>query len=112
MLKPPKYNDSTLYDLIKNKVLAGQYVIKNHARLRMNQRGISDLQVVAGLLGVSGYKRWRNKKKDSYEQGNTDWNYCIECQAKDENILRIIISFYSDLMPVITVMWLGDKNGN
>ena len=56
-------------------------------------------------------KRKRNKSKDSYTDGFSDWKYCIEGQDVDENNkIRIIVSFNEDSnLLIITVIRLGIK---
>ncbi|MBH47249.1 MAG: hypothetical protein CME71_03665 [Halobacteriovorax sp.] len=104
--KPVKKTDKELYRLLSEKIASGDYVFKKHAKQRLEDREINDLEVLDILQGKSKRDRHRNKSKDKYESGNQDWNYCIEGQNLDKYRIRIIISFADDLMPIITVMWI------
>jgi hypothetical protein len=103
---PVKKSDKELYDLLTRKIVSGEYVFKKHSRQRLKDRDISDLDVLDVLEGKKGKKRHRNKQKDKYEEGRADWNYCIEGVNIDDKPIRIIVSFESGLLPIITVMWI------
>jgi hypothetical protein len=103
---PLKKSDKELYELLTSKIFTGEYVFKKHSRQRQNDRNISDIEVLDVLEGKKGRKRHRNKEKDKYETGRSDWNYCIEGVNIDNKAIRIIISFEDGLMPIITVMWI------
>ncbi|MDX2345570.1 MAG: DUF4258 domain-containing protein [Legionella sp.] len=80
-----------------------------HSKKRLNERNISELDVVRLLSGEKSYGRKRNKKKDTYENPSIsdlaqDWKYCIEGHDIDGISLRVIITFSDDLMPIITVI--------
>lgn len=104
--EPLKKPDKELYELLTKKILSGDYVFKRHSRQRQKDRSISDIDVLDVLEGKKGRKRHRNKKKDKYENGREDWNYCIEGVSFDDKPIRIIISFEYGLLPIITVMWI------
>jgi hypothetical protein len=109
--KPNKKNDKELFALIEQKITAGQYIFVPHAKQRLNERQIIELDVINILLGKSGYKRKRNKAKDRYDADDIsnpaeDWKYCIEGKDIDDKNIRIIITFDGDLMPIITVIRL------
>jgi len=107
MKKPPKKTDKELLGLIVNSVQKGTYIFLKHAKHRQEERRILDIEILDVLEGKAGRKRKRNKSKDKYEMGRSDWNYCIEGISLDGNRIRIIISFDSGLMPIITVIRLG-----
>lgn len=95
--------------LIEEKIKEGSYIFLPHAKQRLIERNISDLDVIYVLSGKKGYNRTRNKKKDTYEPGlfggiALDWKYCIEGQDLDRNKMRIVVTFTEDLMPIITVI--------
>lgn len=106
MSKPTKKSDKELYALLNEKIKAGEYVFKKHARQRQKDRSISDLQVLDILEGKPGHRRHRNKIKDSYEERKKGWKYCVEGMNPDKRKIRIIISFEEVLVPIITVMWI------
>lgn len=105
-VKPIKLNDTDLFSLIGESIAGGNYVFTKHARQRSGQRKILEITVLGILEGKTGRKRRRNKRKDRYEIGAFDWNYCVEgVDLKNERV-RIIITFEVNLMPIITVMWI------
>ncbi|MGQ3890094.1 DUF4258 domain-containing protein [Legionella sp. CNM-1927-20] len=111
-LKPIKKTDKELFSLIEEKIRQGQYVFLKHAKQRLKERNINELDVIYLLSGKKGYGRKRNKVKDSYEALLSpdlaqDWKYCIEGYDIDGHKLRVIITFTDDLMPIITVIRIG-----
>lgn len=64
------------------------------------------MDVLDILENKKNRNRKRNKRKDTYTSGYQDWNYCIEGNDLDELKIRVIISFDSELMLVITVIRL------
>jgi hypothetical protein len=104
--KPKKKSDKELFALLDIKIANAEYIFKKHARQRQIDRTISELEVLDILEGKSRRNRHRNKNKDKYEEGREDWNYCIEGQNLDKKKIRIIISFESNMIPIITVMWI------
>lgn len=82
-LKPAKKTDKELFSLIDNKIKQGCYIFLPHAKKRLSERNISELDVVRLLSGEKNYGRRRNKQKDTYEHPSIsdlaqDWKYCIE----------------------------------
>ncbi len=104
--KPTKKTDTELFKLIEVKIAKVEYIFKPHAKQRLKDRTITNLEVLDILEGKVKRNRHRNKKKDKYEKGRQDWNYCIEGQNLDSKKIRIIVSFESNLLPIITVMWI------
>ncbi|MDF1761328.1 MAG: hypothetical protein P1U40_12415 [Coxiellaceae bacterium] len=104
--KPSKRTDRDLYHQLNECIYRGNYVFLQHAKQRLVDRGISDLEVLDILEGKKGRKRKRNKSKDKYEKGFEDWKYCIEGVTLDAIKVRVIISFQDGLMPIITVIRL------
>ena len=89
--------------------MLGRYTFLPHAKQRLKERNIAELDVIRILTGQKGYGRKRNKKKDTYEHPSIsdlaqDWRYCIEGHDIDDKAVRIIITFSDDLMPIITVI--------
>lgn len=80
-----------------------------HAKKRQQERNILDIDVIRILRGDKGYDRKRNKKKDNYEEGKFDWKYCIEGKNIDGEVIRVIITFEKNLMPIITVIKLAKR---
>lgn len=108
-LKPIKKTDKELFSLIELKIAHRKYIFLKHSRQRMIERSILELEVLNILSGKKGHERHRNKKKDSYELGSfselpQDWKYCIEGCDIDGELIRIIITFTNDLMPIITTI--------
>jgi len=107
MEKPLKKPDRELFELISASIKTGNYVFLKHAKKRLEEREILDIEVLDILEGKLGKKTKRNKSKDTHEDGRQDWNYCIEGEGIDSDNIRIIISFTDDLMPIITVIRLS-----
>ena len=103
--KAIKKPDFDLWSLISQKITGVRYVFLNHAKVRLIDRKVTDLEVLDILEHKNKCKR--NKSKDSYSPGFPDWKYCIEGKSfPAQPNLRIIISFDNDLMLVITVIRL------
>ncbi len=105
--KPVKLKDKKLLALIQTAIRKGHYVFLKHAKQRLSDRKILDLDVLDILEGKKGRGRKRNKSKDKYVEGYQDWNYCIEGENIDGIKIRIIISFMNELMSIITVIRLN-----
>jgi len=105
-IKPKKKTDAELFEFLAKNIRNGNYIFLTHAKIRLKDRMISDIEVIDILEGKIGRKRKRNKAKDKYEDGYQDWNYCIEGINLDGEKIRIIFSFVDDFMPIITVIRL------
>jgi hypothetical protein len=103
--KAAKRQDFDLWSLISQKITGVRYIFLNHAKERLVDRKITDIEVLDILEHKD--KCRRNKSKDSYIPGYPDWKYCIEGKsfAGQPNI-RVIISFDKEFMLVITVIRL------
>lgn len=108
-IKPRKRKDMELWRLISEKIMNLDYVFAQHATARLQEKNITDLEVLEILENKDKRKRKRNKQKDIYTPGYQDWNYCIEGIDIDGNKIRIIISFDQTLMLIITVIRVNDK---
>ena len=106
---PIKKNDGELFKLVEKSIKDENYVFLPHAKQRLSERRISELVVLKILEGLEGTKRKRNKKKDSFQKDEEDWNYCIEGVDSNNKKIRIILSFTEKQMPIITVMWVGKE---
>ena len=106
MKKPVKKSDGELFELISEHIEYGNYIFLKHAKQRLEERAILDIEVLDILEGKPGRKTKRNKSKDKHEEGRHDWNYCIEGASLDGEKIRVIVSFDEDLMPIITVVRL------
>jgi hypothetical protein len=104
--KPTKKIDKELWNLIELKIKNTEYVFLTHAKKRQIDRAIADIDILNLLENKKGRKR--NKSKDTYTSGYEDWNYCIEGVDLDNKKIRVIISFNSELMLVITVIRLEE----
>lgn len=104
---PKKKSERELIRLLSEKIRQGDYVFLKHAKQRLKDRGITDLEVLNILERKPGSRTKRNKRKDKYEKGHQDWNYCIEGINHDDIKIRIIFSFNENLMPIITVIRLS-----
>jgi len=108
LTKPIKKTDGELFQLLSEKIASSDYVFLAHAKQRLKDRDITDIEVLDILENKRDCNRRRNKAKDKYAEGYQDWNYCIEGCNVDGDKIRIIISFMDDLMPIITVISLDN----
>jgi hypothetical protein len=107
-VKATKRNDYDLWSLISQKISGVRYVFLNHAKERLLDRKITDIEVLDILEHKE--KCRRNKSKDSFAPGYQDWKYCIEGKSfVQQPQIRIIISFDEEFMLVVTVIRLDDK---
>ena len=106
--KPDKKTELELWTLLNEKISNGSYFFLRHAKERLKDREITDIDVLDILENKNNRKRKRNKSKDTYISGYQDWNYCIEGNDLDGKKIRIIISFDKELMLVITVIRIND----
>jgi hypothetical protein len=103
--KAAKRNDLDLWGMIYNKITGVRYVFLNHAKARLVDRKITDIEVLDILEHKN--KCRRNKSKDSFMPGYPDWKYCIEGKSfPGQSPIRVIISFDAEFMLVITVIRL------
>lgn len=102
--KPTKKTDAEIWILINEKIKDVNYIFVDHAEQRKAERDVSDLTVINILENNGNARRKRNKSKDKYQPGYLDWNYCIEGYDQDNKKIRVIISFNSSDMLIITVI--------
>ncbi len=103
-IKPNKKTDIELLSLIEETISNGNYIFLKHAHDRLKDRNVSDIEVLDILENKPKLKRKRNKSKDVFFPGFSDWNYCIEGTDLDGKKIRIIVSFDQNMMLVITVI--------
>ena len=106
--KPTKKSDKELWELVAETISNLNYIFLNHAKKRLEDRNITDIEVIDILENKNNRKRKRNKMKDSYSNGNKDWNYCIEGLDLEYKQIRVIISFSDENMLIITVIRLDN----
>src|SRR3990167_3951325 len=103
-MKSKKKTDHELFRLLYEKITQGNYFLTNHAKQRIAERELLELEIINILSGRLSKKRKRNKRKDKYITEYREWNYCIEAIDTNENKIRIIFSFLEENMVVITVI--------
>ncbi len=89
--KPIKKTDKEIDQLLQQKIDTRNYFFVNHAKQRLSEREILDIDVLNILEEKYGCKKFRNPSKDKYVEGYQDWNYCFEGKNCDDEIIRIII---------------------
>ncbi len=109
--KPNKKTDSELWSLLIEKLSEGNYIFLKHAKKRLEDRGIIDIDVLDILENKNNRKRKRNKSKDTYTPGYMDWNYCIEGNDLNEKKIRVIVSFDAQFVLIITVIRIDNEEG-
>lgn len=108
-MKPEKWTDRELWRLMEAKIEGKSYVFLSHAKKRLKERGVIDLDILDILQNRDDRKRKRNKRKDVYSAEHQDWNYCIEGRDYDNQLIRIIVSFDENLLLIITVIKIEVK---
>lgn len=103
---PEKQPDDVLLAFIEKKVLDEDYVFVHHAKVRLDERNITDIDVLDILENKPNRNRKRNSKKDSFHKDHHQWNYCIEGSTLDDENIRIIVSFDVKFLLIITVIRL------
>jgi hypothetical protein len=115
MIKPDKIttNIKKFFSIVEKKIKDGKYIFTHHAEKRSSERQILDEEVLNILENKPRYSRRWVKSKDTFESpyysAPSTWRYCIEGKTPDDDLIRIIIAFDEELMPIITVIRLGDK---
>ena len=61
-----KKTDHELFQLLSEKITTGDYFFTNHAKQRLIERELLELEVIDILAGKSKKKRKRNKAKEKY----------------------------------------------
>src|SRR5579864_4721387 len=103
---PQKKTDYDLFQLLSEKIDQGGYFFVNHAKQRILERGLLEIEILDILNGRDGKKRKRNKRKEKYCAGYPDWNYCVEGIGADRNKIRIVFSFSEEFLIIITAIQL------
>ena len=106
--KPIKKKDIELFQLIEHKIYAVDYVFTTHAKKRLKDRKIIELDVLNSLKVNMVMDANVINEKDKFDSNHEDWNYCIEGHNLDEKQIRIIFSFHQSLLLMITVIWLNE----
>lgn len=103
MKLPEKSND--LIRRIRRCLEVGRYRYTEHALQRMRDRGVIHTEVKRVLK--AGY---HEKRKDKFNEKEDEWNYSIRGKTIDARTLRVIISFTSSNLLIITVINLDKKS--
>jgi hypothetical protein len=107
---PKKKTDSELWSLLIQKLSEGNYIFLEHAKMRLKDRGMIDIDILDILENKNNRKRKRNKSKDTYTPGYQDWNYCIEGNDLSGKKIRVIVSFDDQFLLIITVILIGNED--
>jgi len=106
-IKPKKKTKPELFEIIENAIDTCNYIFIKHGKLRSEQRKhVNDLQII-NILKSKNKKH--EAKKDYYQEGHADWNYHIIGKTIDNEKVRIVLSFDSNLMLIITVINLEEE---
>ena len=104
--RPEKRTTEKLFEAIKEAIEGKNYSFTYHALERSQQRrNVSDFQVIRLLKSKSKY---HEKKKDSFSDEFSSWNYAIRGKSIDSEDIRVILSFDESEMLVITVINLDE----
>jgi hypothetical protein len=108
LTKPNKKTDQEIWQSLEQSIYHGNYIFSSHAKKRLKDRSVTDIEVL-DILENKPNRRRTVKSKDTYTYGHQDWSYCIEGYEIDGQKIRIIISFDSRLMLVITVIRISNS---
>ncbi len=100
MDRPPKL--SNLMGTIRKCIEEGRYLDTRHASQRQAERDVTRPELLHALL--NGY---HEKRKDSFEDDYSTWNYSVRGKTIDARALRVIVSFDKTHMLIITAIDLG-----
>jgi len=100
--KPPQIEN--LFQVIRECIEQGKYILTEHAVQRVNERDISlnDAEYVL----KNGY---HEKNKTSFDDAFRTWKYAIRGKTVEDLDIRIILAFDKADMIVITLMHVGEK---
>lgn len=105
--KPKKKTKQELFDSIEIAIKTGNYIFTEHGELRSKQRkNVNDLQIIKILNSKT---KKHDAARDYYQEGYTDWNYHILGKTINHEKIRIVLSFDSNLMLIITVINLDEQ---
>ena len=79
-----------------------KYLYTGHAHQRLQERVVTRQEVKQVLR--NGY---HEKRKDEFIEEYDSWNYSVKGTTVDKRILRVIVSFDSNNMLIITIIDLS-----
>lgn len=101
MKKRPKIEH--LIDKVRECVQSGRYLDTYHSQARQFERGVARYEITDVL--VHGF---HEKAKDTFDDNYQAWNYAIRGKTVDKKELRVIVSFVTDSMLIISVINICD----
>ena len=101
MAKPPTVDERVLIGKARKAIVAGDYVILPHARIRCSERDIAATDIELVLE-----KGKRTKSRDRYDESWKRWSYCFEGKTVDKEHARVVITFLKK-MAIVTVVRIG-----
>jgi hypothetical protein len=105
--KPKKKTKQELFDNIETAIKTGNYIFTEHGELRSKQRkNVNDLQIIKILKSQT---KKHEAVRDYYQEGYADWNYHITGKTLNHEKIRIVLSFDSNLMLIVTVINLDEE---
>ena len=104
MRSRPKISDLLLR--VRRCIELGQYLDTRHASDRRAERSITRPEILYVLR--SG---WHEKSKDRFQPRFRNWNYSVRGKTIDGRELRVVVSFETSGLLIITAIELG-KHGD
>ncbi len=101
--KPPKLEN--ICKTAKHCIDRGLYRYTAHALCRKLERNITELDALHVIKAG-----WRVPMRDEYCLVNKGWKYAFEGKTLQDEIIRVIIGFDDDMMLIITVMYVTNKD--
>lgn len=106
-MKIQKKSTRELFEAIERALNEKTYYFTAHALNRSQERSVSEFQVILILRSKTKY---HESKKDSFNNAFKAWNYSIRGETVDYERIRIIVSFDSNEMLIVTVINLDEDN--
>ena len=88
-----------LLDVVSKALDTGDYLDTSHANVRKGEREISRPEIVYVLR-----HGFHEARKDKYEEQYKAWNYAIRGKTVDRRELRVVVSFDTAGMLIITAI--------
>lgn len=101
--RKPEQLDNLL-QLIRDCVDKGNYILTEHALLRLKERDISLID--AEWVLKNGY---HEKRKTSFDEKFKTWKYAIRGTTIEALDIRLILAFNQEGMVIITIMHVGEE---
>ena len=95
----------SLLNKVRVCVDGGKCFISQHAKVRMRDRDILDIELFYILR--HGY---HERSKDTFDRFHKSWNYSVRGKTLDDRSLRIVLCFDREMLVVVTAIEVHNEN--